>query len=164
MKDRPIYGLTAGFLIVAVPFAVAWQSVGNVPGRSAPDDRLTPGAVTTTDEGEVCGYVGGQSYSVRHRQISIEFKDWIFREYGIEPPSGSERREWEIDHRVPLSLGGADTAANLWPEPGTGRDNYHDKDEIEFQVWRAVCKRHTLTLAQGQAIFLGDWRYHGSLR
>ncbi len=34
------------------------------------------------------------------------------------------------------------------------------KDELERVVCRAVCLTHTMSLAEGQAIFLGNWRQH----
>jgi hypothetical protein len=37
----------------------------NLP--SQPDERLTPGAVASTDSAEVCGLVDGESYSRRYR-------------------------------------------------------------------------------------------------
>ena len=66
-------------------------------------------------------------------------------------------REFEIDHRVPLCVGGADDPRNLWPELGWQHPSFHDKDRLEARVCRAVCRTRTMTLAEGQAIFLGDW-------
>lgn len=148
----------AAALLVTVPFLAAYEAgaLGGAP--DVPDPVLTPGVIASTDQADVCGYVDGLSYSRRHRATSPELKDWVFREYGITPPRGRDRGEWEIDHRVPLALGGADVAANLWPQAGWGQWNYHQKDEVEFRAWRAVCKWHTMTLQEGQAIFLGDWR------
>ena len=64
---------------------------------------------------------------------------------------------WEEDHRVPLSVGGCPTcASNLWPEQWSGPQGAHAKDAIEDRVHRAICNG-SLTLKQGQAIFLGNW-------
>jgi hypothetical protein len=41
----------------------------------------------------------------------------VYRAYGI----GRDDHRFVIDHRVPLGLGGADTAANMWPEQRPGR-------------------------------------------
>lgn len=46
---------------------------------------------------------------------------------------------------------------NLWPEPLQGEWNAHMKDRLENRVHELVCA-HSITLAQGQAAFLGDWR------
>lgn len=64
---------------------------------------------------------------------------------------------YEEDHRVPLEVGGNPTATtNLWPEPWNGPTGAHAKDALENKVHADVCAGR-MTLAQGQAIFLGNW-------
>jgi len=116
--------------------------------QTMPNDALTPGVVASTDVAEVCGYVGGLSYSKRHRATTPEMKAEVRQRYGI---TGYWRGE--IDHRIPLALGGADDVRNLWPQV-----DFKPKDELEVKTWEAVCRYHTITLQAGQAIFLGDWR------
>lgn len=64
---------------------------------------------------------------------------------------------YELDHRVPLEVGGAprDTP-NLWIQPWAGTQGARAKDTLENRVRADVCSGR-LTLAQGQAVFLGDW-------
>jgi hypothetical protein len=45
---------------------------------------------------------------------------------------------------------------NLWPEPWHGDRNAHDKDKLENHEKHAVCAGE-ITLAQCQAVFLGDF-------
>lgn len=117
-----------------------------------PDDHCTPGVVASTDPVDVCGIIDGQTYSQRHRQTSAEMKAEVRRRYGMA-------RCGEIDHRLPLALGGADTVENLWCQPGEGTWPYRLKDKLEVTVWRQVCHEHSKTLSEGQAIFLEpDWR------
>lgn len=67
-------------------------------------------------------------------------------------------RQYELDHRVPLGVGGAPAnPKNLWDEPRFGEWGSRRKDELEDVIHDLVCRR-TLTLQQGQAVFLGDWR------
>lgn len=108
--------------------SIAALMVGDPAYPEIPDDSLTPGAIATTSQAEVCAFGGSLSYSQAHRQTSYQLKEWIFREYGMEPPDRTERGQWEVDHRVPLCLGGADVAANLWPQNAA---TYHDKDALE---------------------------------
>jgi hypothetical protein len=66
----------------------------------------------------------------------------------------SDRSLYELDHVVPLELGGApDDIANLnlqlWPDA-------RRKDEIEFCLNRAVCSRQT-TLNTARAAIWQDW-------
>jgi len=98
----------------------------------SPDPRLTPGAVATTDANLVCRH--GYSKSVRH--TSGKLKAFIYREYGLNRHHG----HYEIDHLIPLGVGGADLAANLWPqsrdaEPWTAER----KDRLEGYLHAAVC-------------------------
>lgn len=79
-----------------------------------PDDTLTPGAVASTDGNDVCGIVDGLSYSRRHRHTSPELKREVYAAYYVDPAG----REFEVDHRVPVCLGGADIRENLWPQEG----------------------------------------------
>jgi len=142
---RTLIGLLA---IMSIP--LAWAQ--DFPLR--PDDTLTPGAVASTDSSDVCGIVNGLSYSKRHRHTSVELKREVYAEYHVEAAG----REFEIDHRVPLCLGGADVRENLWPQEGWQHPNYHDNDFLEETVCRMVCRDQTMTLEDGQAIFLGDWQ------
>lgn len=117
-----------------------------------PDDALTPGVVASTDQTEVCGIIGGLSYSKRHRATSNEMKTAV-RERDGKASCG------EIDHRLPLALGGADDTRNLWCQP-TGEWGYKVKDRLEIRVWEMVCKEGAMTLHDAQTLFLApaDWR------
>ena len=120
-----------------------------------PDDKLTPGVVASQDVNTVCAQSSG-TYSHEHRHTSQSLKNEVFHRYGI----AKKGRDFEIDHRCPLALGCADVVENLWPQAGWQHPSYHDKDRLETYVWRAVCKDKTMTLQEGQDMFLAptDWR------
>jgi hypothetical protein len=114
-----------------------------------PDTRLTPGVVATTDANLVCR--AGYAKSARH--TSAKLKAFVYREYGIDRRSG----HYEIDHLIPLSLGGADAAANLWPESwDTHPWNATRKDELEVYLHAAVCSGR-MPLEQAQREIAEDW-------
>ena len=70
-------------------------------------------------------------------------------------PPGVDLRRYQEDHRVPIGVGGAPyDERNLWPEPW--QEALH-KDKLEGEINARVC-RGAMTLWEGQAIFLGDWR------
>ncbi|MGE5151194.1 MAG: hypothetical protein ACM3II_13820 [Rhodospirillaceae bacterium] len=146
---------------VALALALACAaSAAMAQVREVPDDRITPGVVASTDAAEVCGIVGGLSYSKRHRQTSAELKRQVMRAYGQAPGRAGDG---EVDHRLELALGGADVSGNLWWQPGDGHGatwTYHDKDRLEVYAWRRVCKYRDVPLAAAQAWFLppADWR------
>jgi hypothetical protein len=70
-----------------------------------PDQKLTPGAVLTSDTATICEK--GYAKTVRH--TSGKLKTEIDQEYGIDKRDG----HFEVDHLISLELGGADVAANL---------------------------------------------------
>jgi hypothetical protein len=137
--------------------ALIWVMVSLAYGQDMPRQDLTPGAIASSDLDEICS----TGYARNHRQTTDEMKDWVMREYGL-----TSRRDVEIDHRIPICLGGADVAANLWPQP---YPEAIKKDHLEWAVCMAICAdRHgyTRTLAPplrldvAQSWFLGDWREH----
>ncbi len=146
-RDSFIAGLILAGLCGA--FAIADPQIAVLP-----DPGLTPGVIASTDQVEVCGIVNGLSYSKRHRVTTSEMKAEVRQRYGA-------RQCGEIDHRLMLALGGADDIDNLWCQPGPDETVWHYKlkDKLELFVWEAVCKHHTMSLAEGQAMFMApDWR------
>ena len=68
-------------------------------------------------------------------------------------------QDYEEDHLVPLSLGGAsDDVRNLWPEPWFPPDGWtaDRKDELELALHRLVCAGR-LPLATAQEAIARDW-------
>lgn len=64
---------------------------------------------------------------------------------------------YELDHLVPLSLGGAPSSPdNLWLQPWNGPWNASDKDALEFVLWRLVCTGQ-LPLSTAQREIAGNW-------
>jgi hypothetical protein len=99
-----------------------------------PDPTLTPGAVRTTDVALICS---AGTRELRH--WSRERDDFILREYGLPP---GPHPQYEIDHLVPLGLGGADDDANLWPEPRRSIEptwNAEARDRLELRLRELVC-------------------------
>jgi hypothetical protein len=80
--------------------------------------------------------------------------------YGFSGPL----RDYEEDHEVPLSAGGAPAdPRNLWPEPRKGRWNALDKDRTEWKLHRMLCAGE-ITLKRDQAVWLGNWEEDGYRR
>jgi hypothetical protein len=112
-----------------------------------PDARCTPGAVlesATTDQ--VCR----PRYTAHVRKVSARTKARVFALYGIavHPPGA-----YEVDHLIPLELGGSNAIENLWPEPAPG---FHHKDKVENFLHREVCAGR-MKLADAQEQIARDW-------
>jgi hypothetical protein len=124
-----------------------------VERRGLPDARCTPGAVRSgVSLGRICSY--GYSRSVRPSEGYTEtLKFQQMRAYHL---SGSAS-QYEEDHLVPLSIGGAPRdPANLWPEPRIGPNNASEKDQLETWVARMACAgRIPLRVLQGEMAH--DW-------
>lgn len=83
----------------------------------------------------ICSY--GYSRAVRPPEgytEALKFKQ--MRAYRLRGSAS----QYEEDHLVPLSIGGAPRdPANLWPEPRTGPNNASQKDQLEAWVARMAC-------------------------
>ena len=114
-----------------------------------PDPQLTPGAVQTTDLTRICA--PGYTQTVRHTPGKL--KQLIYREYDINPRGG----HYEIDHLIPLEVGGADVGENLWPESyDTKPWNAHVKDKLEDYLHTEVCAGR-IPIQQAQREIAEDW-------
>jgi hypothetical protein len=116
-----------------------------------PDPTLTPGAVRTTDVGAICST---PTRGLRH--WSRERDDRILAEHGL--PTGPHPSV-EIDHLIPLCLGGADDDKNLWPEPRHSIETEWPaelKDDLEHRLCELVCAGE-LDVREAQQEIPADW-------
>jgi hypothetical protein len=121
-----------------------------LPG-SLPNHRLTPGetfAGVTAQQVCVSGYAG------RARNVLPEQYRQVYASYGISYPEPSGT--YELDHLVPLELGGDNTNGNLWPEPAAPVPGFHQKDQLENYLHDVVCGGR-MALADAQAGIASDW-------
>jgi len=125
----------------ATAILAAFIAAGTVGALAIPEPRAQQSMIASTDWNEVCATDGrpGSAYSRAHRVV--------------------KRRAvpgHEVDHVLPLCLGGADADANIQIEP---IEEAIRKDRLERAVCIAVCRTRSMTLAEGQAIFTsGRWR------
>jgi hypothetical protein len=115
-----------------------------------PDPACTPGAVMNITVAVVCN----TSTSGR-RKVTSATKDKAYAAYGVSrsQPSGA----YEVDHFIPLELGGSNDIANLWPQPASPKPGFHQKDCVEDYLHAQVCTSHTMTLAEAQQSIATDW-------
>jgi hypothetical protein len=92
-------------LLALIVVGVHWARGDEAPAAIVPDPTLTPGAVRTTDAEEICA-----SGTQAQRHWSRERDDRIMVEYGL--PLGPHPN-YEVDHLIPLGIGGADDDKNL---------------------------------------------------
>ena len=70
---------------------------------------------------------------------------------------GERMADFELDHLIPISLGGAPLdRRDLWLQPRRGQANADDKNVLAYVLWRLVCERR-VPLATAQADISRDW-------
>jgi hypothetical protein len=131
------------------PLAPRTRTSGCRARGALPDRACTPGSILTSDARVVC--VPGYARSVR--SVPYSEKRAIYRSYGI---GFHLPRTYEIDHLVPLELGGANDPANLWPEAAAPRPGYHEKDRLENLLHERVCSGQ-LSLRAAQHQIASNW-------
>jgi hypothetical protein len=120
------------------------------PG-TLPNPALTPGAVRTADPADVCNRSTRQ-----YRHWSRARDDHILAEYGLPP---GPHPDFEVDHLIPLDLGGANDDENLWIEPRRSIEpvwNAERKDRLEWTMADLVCSGR-LDLHVAQEAIRANW-------
>lgn len=114
-----------------------------------PDADCTPGAVMGISMDVIC-----TTSTKGRRAVTEAMKNQVYKEYGITTHSTGM---YEVDHFIPLELGGSNDIANLWPEPANPKPGFHEKDKVETALHDEVCKTHTMTLEDAQRTIATDW-------
>lgn len=117
-----------------------------------PDRRCSPGAYYTGLTRAVLCSGSFRTSSIRNVPESEKYA--VERDYGL--PARPYGRTIEIDHIVPLELGGTNAIANLFPEPGSGTAGYHAKDRLENRLHKLVCTGG-VALRAAQRGISSDW-------
>jgi hypothetical protein len=132
------------FLLFLAKVVLAQQ-----PTPILPDPNLTPGKTFDVTAQDLC--ITG--YSKKVRNVTAEMKREVYQEYGI---TSHEPGDYELDHLIPLELGGFNSIKNLWPESHrTLPWNAQVKDRLEGKLHELVCSGQLdLKIAQ-HAIALG---------
>ena len=141
-----------GIAVIAyLLFSAAMFLFAKAHDNTLADFSVTPGAVRTVDKTEVC------FHSTREwRHWSRARDDRILMEYGL--PAGPHP-DFEIDHLIPLELGGADEDSNLWPQRRRSIEphwNAERKDRLERELANLVCGGE-MALTEAQELIRKDW-------
>lgn len=134
-------------------------------GTTLPDKTKTPGLTVHLTKAQICSTKWQRARGERdagERRVTAAMKRRVFLAYGIScaptvkkggPPRCSD---WEIDHLVPRSLGGADDEKNLFPQPMRGQWNALMKDRLERRLHVEVCSGR-VKLEDAQRLIAKDW-------
>lgn len=128
-----------------------------------PDPRCTPGGIDPTVSVAVLRNPEWRTACVRNCMTSEQEKHVTYQWYGLRVPhkNSGKHQVCELDHLVPLELGGADGLGNIWPECGpnsTQLDNryFKIKDRVENYLAEQV-KLGAISLETAQHGIAQDW-------
>ncbi|MPY93419.1 MAG: hypothetical protein GEV08_10225 [Acidimicrobiia bacterium] len=128
--------------------------VRTAEGVVLPDAEVTPGAVfEDVGAAEICDL----HYSQGVRQPRFNAKVAVFASYGV---SIRDRDIYQVDHLVPVSLGGSNAEENLWPLPYQDAGGAEDKDLVERQLRGLVCSNKVSLQEAQDAIAKNWWQAH----
>jgi hypothetical protein len=132
-------------------------------GYPLPDARCSPGAINPTITLTVLKDPEFRTGCIRDCTTTGSQKANTYGAYGIAHPSrnNGSTQTCELDHVVPLELGGADTLDNIWPQCGpTGAPLpvrfFKEKDIVENYL-AAEVKSGRRTLIAAQKGVAADW-------
>jgi hypothetical protein len=115
-----------------------------------PDANCSPGDIfTDVTAAQVCT----PGYSSGVRNVPQSEKNQVYAEYGITSHTSGQ---YEVDHFIPLELGGSNDISNLWPEPATPIPGFHEKDKVENYLHAQVCSG-AMSLSDAQSAIASDW-------
>ena len=66
---------------------------------------------------------------------------------------------YEVDHFIPLEIGGSNDIKNLWLEPASPTPGFHQKDQFENFEHDQVCKG-SISVAEAQSRMTSDWYFY----
>ena len=133
--------LISGFCLCGLVFGQATPSF-------MPNPKLTPGATLDVPQKELCEH----GFESSDRTIPITLKIQVADRYGI----GADVAGYNVDHLIPVGLGGSNSLKNLWPQPLSGEWSYQKKNRLEARLRKMVCSGD-LELKKAQQEIATDW-------
>ena len=80
-------------------------------------------------------------------------KNQVYASYGITAHAPGQ---YEVDHFIPLELGGSNDITNLFPEAAEPKPGFHEKDKVENYLHDQVCNG-SISVLDAQYKIANDW-------
>src|SRR5262245_9763492 len=137
-------------IVLSLVMSIFLSVIGLAQDRDPhlPNPKLTPGDVLDLTKDDLCKADRKSS----ERNIPIATKRRVFEIYSIS----REETGYNVDHLIPVALGGSNSLKNLWAQPISGEWNHGRKNILERRLYKLVC-RGTLDLKQAQHDIATDW-------
>ena len=129
----------AAAVLVGVPSFAAAQ---------LPSSFQTPGAKGKANDAQVCA----ADFEASAKPIAKWQRDQALERYGKRP----EDFTGELDHLIPISLGGTNDPDNLWPIPSNKEMGPEQKKALDLKLHEMVCAK-TITLKAARDAIKKDW-------
>lgn len=126
---RPLRGVGTSVLLLVFSFFSCVSSASQLQQASplsavaivttslefpfTPDSEKTTGSLCSASNPDFERYRYEERIPYCGRNVDREMKDKVYDAYGV--PRGC-RKDYTIDHFIPLSIGGTNSFNNLWPE------------------------------------------------
>lgn len=137
---------TRALVVVPPPGTCHFRAAGALPDR-----RCGPGNVNTdVRQSTIRTTICKSGWTATVRNVLTSTKTAMYAAYGVTGPHPFP--EWEMDHIIPLELGGSNDPKNLFPE-------HHplEKDRVENDLNHKVCQGR-MTLSAARSLIRTDWR------
>ena len=132
-------------------------------GYPVPDPRCTPGGAVPNLDAAMLRDAQWRTKCIRNCQSSEKQKHVTYGWYGMLAPTANNgaTQVCELDHLVPLELGGADGLGNIWPQCGPTenalRDRYFKRKDLVENYLAAKVRSGDMPLDEAQRGIAADW-------
>ncbi|WP_052313311.1 hypothetical protein [Terriglobus roseus] len=138
-------------------------AVGVRNGYPIPDPRCTPGGAVPNLDAEILRDPQWRTKCIRNCQSTEKQKHVTYAWYGMVAPTenNGSTQVCELDHLVPLELGGADGLGNIWPQCGPAenvlRDRFFKRKDLVENYLAAKVRSGEMPLEEAQRGIATDW-------
>lgn len=113
-----------------------------------PNNITTPGAKSKANEAQVCA----ADFEAKAKPVAGWQRAEALSRYGKRANDESI----EVDHLIPVAIGGTNDPDNLWPIPDNKEYGVAAKRELDVKLRELVCNK-TLPLKTAQDAVRKDW-------
>ena len=135
-------------MLVCGWIAAATLAAPSIAVAQRPSNYKTPGATARVKMEQLCA----PDFAASLKPASDWQRNQALERYGLRPEGFSG----ELDHLVPVSLGGSNDPDNLWPFHASGVFTLEAKQALASKLLGMVCARK-LSLKDAQDAFRKDW-------
>ncbi len=132
-------------------------------GFPLPDPNCTPGAENPTVTLDVLHNTAFRTGCIRDCATTESQKHVTYGWYGLATPPNNtgNNQTCELDHLVPLELGGADTLDNIWPQCGPDgvslNNRYFKQKDLVENYLTAQVKSGAMDMETARHRIAADW-------